>query len=138
LYVGLAKLALVIPGTSSLKEKRSVVQKLKSRTVNRMAQVSIAEIGAQDVHQRIELGIAIVGSDYASADANLQSAIALVTGLGLGELIDDQREVVMFGDELGAGSAYNAAKFDVDPSAAPPRRPASPTRPGFGKKGRKR
>lgn len=50
---------LLIPGIRSLKEKRAVVNKLKTRLAN-LFNISIAEVSHQDLLQRSGLGVAIV------------------------------------------------------------------------------
>lgn len=58
---------LHIPGCRSLKEKRTVVRSLKDRLRNKF-NVSVAETGFQDVHDRAEITVALVASDGPSAD----------------------------------------------------------------------
>ncbi len=50
---------LHLPGVRSLKQKRRIVKSLKDRIRHRF-QVSVAETGHLDLHQRAELGIAAV------------------------------------------------------------------------------
>jgi uncharacterized protein YlxP (DUF503 family) len=51
MIVGVLRLTFHIPHARSLKDKRRVVQKLRDRVRSRF-DVSIAEVGAQNLHQR--------------------------------------------------------------------------------------
>jgi hypothetical protein len=82
----------------SLKEKRSVVRKLKERVRNRF-QVPLSEVGGQDTWQRLVMGFAVVGSDRQTVDRLLTEITRFVDHAGLAELIDDTREILSYGDE---------------------------------------
>ncbi|MGH7703063.1 MAG: DUF503 domain-containing protein [Gemmatimonadales bacterium] len=64
---------LHLEGCQSLKEKRSVLQSLKS-ALRRSLNLSIAETGHQDLWQRAELACAAVGSDRAVVEDTLRGA----------------------------------------------------------------
>jgi uncharacterized protein len=59
---------LHIPGCRSLKEKRMVVRSLRDRLRHRF-NLSVAETGLQDVHDRAELSAALVASDGRAAES---------------------------------------------------------------------
>lgn len=58
---------LHLPGCRSLKEKRTVVRSLRDRLRQRF-QVSAAEVGRQDVHDRALLAAAFVAADGQTAE----------------------------------------------------------------------
>lgn len=62
MLVILARADLRIPGCRSLKEKRHVVKTLTAAIRSRF-EVSVAEVGSQDLWQRAELGLAVVAAD---------------------------------------------------------------------------
>ena len=62
MHVGTVRIQLYLPGPGSLKEKRAIVKRLIAQA-RREFNVSIAEIGALDDHQRAELGAAFVSND---------------------------------------------------------------------------
>ena len=66
--VAVMTLRLCTPWAHSLKEKRMVVKSLVTRLQNTF-HVSAAEIGAQDAHQILEIGIAAVVPHQAMADS---------------------------------------------------------------------
>jgi len=67
MFVKLLTVDLLIPGCSSLKEKRFVVSSLKARLRNRF-NVSVAEVDFQDKWQRSVLAISLVGTDHGTLD----------------------------------------------------------------------
>ncbi len=60
--IGFMKITLLVPMSHSLKEKRRPVRGFIERLRNRF-HVSVAEVGGQDLHQRAEIGVAVVASD---------------------------------------------------------------------------
>jgi uncharacterized protein len=62
MIVGTMEVELVLRQARSLKDKRRVVRSLKDRLSNEF-NIAVAEIDYQDKHQRIALGIAVVGTD---------------------------------------------------------------------------
>ena len=70
---------LLIPGSSSLKEKRFVLKSLKERLRSRF-NVSVAEVDYQDKWQRTMLAVAIVGSDRESVDGTCSQVRRFIEG----------------------------------------------------------
>lgn len=66
--VAICVVEIHIPGKTSLKAKRQVIKSLIQRLRNRF-NVSVTEIGRQDLWQRSELGIAVVCHNRAGADS---------------------------------------------------------------------
>lgn len=62
MIVGTLEVQLILRQARSLKDKRRVVRRLKDRLSNEF-NLAVAEVDFQDVHQRIGLGIAVVGTD---------------------------------------------------------------------------
>ena len=85
--VGVAVWQLVLPGCSSLKEKRQVVKSLKDRLHQRFL-LSAAETAHQDVHQRAEIAAAIVSGDRKHAASVLQAADRMVEEEGRARILD--------------------------------------------------
>ena len=61
MVIGVLQLDLRLHGPQSLKQKRSVIQKVLARCRNRFP-ASCAEVGHQDLWQRTLLGFAIISS----------------------------------------------------------------------------
>ena len=62
MYVGTLSFDLLLGDVRSLKEKRSVVRPIVAELHRRYA-VSVAEVGDQDLHRRVEIGLAAVSGD---------------------------------------------------------------------------
>jgi uncharacterized protein YlxP (DUF503 family) len=60
MVVGIAVCELHLPGVRSLKAKRKIVKSLVER-IHRRHRVSVAETEYHDLHQRAEIGVAVVG-----------------------------------------------------------------------------
>jgi uncharacterized protein YlxP (DUF503 family) len=84
---------LHLPGCRGLKEKRMIVRSLKSRLRNEF-EVSAAETGSQDLLERAELAVAVVGPDQAPLDALLQRILAFVEQNLDGELLNYRNEFI--------------------------------------------
>lgn len=61
----------------SLKDKRSVVQRILSRLKERY-NVSVSELGHQDLWQRTEIGIVSIASSRQAAEAELNRALKMI------------------------------------------------------------
>lgn len=70
--IGVLTLELRLESSHSLKEKRHVVESLKSRLRNKF-NVAVAEIEYQDLWQRAAVAAVTVSSDYTHAEKVLQS-----------------------------------------------------------------
>lgn len=75
--VAICVLELHIPGATSLKKKRQVTRSLVQRLRNRF-NVSVSEVGCQDLWQRVELGMAVVCHNGAGADRIMELLFAFV------------------------------------------------------------
>lgn len=87
MVVGLAVWELLLPGCSSLKEKRQVVRSLRDRLRHDL-HLSAAETGHADVLQRAQLAACVVSGDRVEAARVLQRADALVDGDGRARIVD--------------------------------------------------
>jgi len=93
MVVGFGKIVLRIPGNDSLKGKRKVVKSIISRLQNGF-NVSVAEVGANNIHQRAEIGLAFVGNDRRLINSKLDKALNLVDDLQLAEIVDTDLEII--------------------------------------------
>lgn len=87
MHVGIVRIELHIPGSSSLKEKRSVVQGLKERIRHRV-HAAVAEVDHQDLWQRAALGVVVVSGERRQVDELLQAVRNLVNAAHGTELLD--------------------------------------------------
>jgi len=79
MFVAVQRWELHLEGAHSLKDRRSVLQRLKS-ALRRECNVSVAETGEQELWQRAEISCAVVGSDRTVIEGILRAADRLVDG----------------------------------------------------------
>ncbi len=87
-HVGAVRVDVYIPGADSLKAKRSVLNKAKAALTNDL-ELSVAEVGFQDLWQRGALGVAVAGSSFTQTDELIDEIVPrlerdprlIVTGL---------------------------------------------------------
>ena len=75
--IGYVEFEAIIYDAHSLKEKRAVLQRILTRLPNK-CNVSVAEIGYQDLWQRTKIAIVTVSSSQAASEKELQKALKLV------------------------------------------------------------
>ena len=79
-----------------MKGKRRVVKSLRDRVKNKF-NISVAEIGDQDVWQSIDIGIVAVSSDSRYLDGLLRQVVDFIDNLHLAEMVDCQIELIHMG-----------------------------------------
>jgi uncharacterized protein YlxP (DUF503 family) len=99
MFVGVLRLTFHIPHARSLKDKRGVVRKFRDRVRARF-DVSIAEVGAQDLHQRAVFGVCVVSGDAAVCDSVLEQVARAAETQEEAVLTDRATEVVTFGEDM--------------------------------------
>ncbi|MDR2546340.1 MAG: DUF503 domain-containing protein [Lachnospiraceae bacterium] len=62
MHIESAELVFYIPRSFSLKDKRRISRSLIEKTHQRF-NVAIAEVGTQDIHQTLTLGIAVISGE---------------------------------------------------------------------------
>jgi uncharacterized protein YlxP (DUF503 family) len=93
MVIAYALFDLHLPGCRGLKEKRMIVRSLKSRIRNDF-EISVAEVGSQDLLQRAQIGVGVVGPDQEPLDALLQRILHFVESNLDGEVLDYKNEFI--------------------------------------------
>ncbi len=106
MFVGVLRLTFHIPHARSLKEKRGVVRKFRDRVRARF-DVSVAEVGSQDLHQRAVFGVAVVSSDAKVCDSVLEQVARAAETQEEAVLTDRATEVIPMGDDLYGGEEWS-------------------------------
>src|SRR4030042_1944913 len=86
-----------IPGCGSLMEKRSVLSRIIRRTQNEF-NVSIAEVGDNDIWRRAKIGFSVVGNDKPYINAKMDHILRFIDQLELAEVVQSRMEMVSFDD----------------------------------------
>ncbi|MGH2773375.1 MAG: DUF503 domain-containing protein [Actinomycetota bacterium] len=95
MFVGMARYDFLVPGSTSLKDKRKVVKHLVGATASRF-HVSIAEVDHQDLRQRGAIGVACVSNSPSHVQKMLDEITRFMDGEYRIEVVDRQSEVVGF------------------------------------------
>src|SRR5512144_752051 len=130
MFVGVLRLTLYLPGPGSLKSKRHLLRSAIDR-VKAKFNVSIAEVGDNDLWQKSVVGVAAVGNDHAFVNETLDKVAEFVAGMHGGQLqiVDRALEIQSYQDHLGAAGERTLAEAEEDdreeggPEQAPPGRP---------------
>ena len=93
MVVGTGLITLRLHDCRSLKSKRKVVKAMIARLRNNF-NVSIAEVGSNDIYQRAEIGFSFVGNDAALINSKIDKIINMAEDLGLAEIIDTEMEII--------------------------------------------
>jgi uncharacterized protein YlxP (DUF503 family) len=97
MVVGVLRLALVIRGARSLKDKRSALRRILDR-VRARYNVSIAEVGDNDVWQRALVGVTAVANDRSFVNEVLDKVVRDVEMLGVADLVGREMELETYSE----------------------------------------
>ncbi|MEW6665016.1 MAG: DUF503 domain-containing protein [Thermodesulfobacteriota bacterium] len=101
MVVGTLRIEFFLHENQSLKGKRKIVKSMVDRVKNKF-NVSIAEVGSNDLWQKIELGVSAVGNDRRHIDSSLGNVLEYLESLYLAEIVDTQTEIFNVCDREGA------------------------------------
>ncbi|MGB9824766.1 MAG: DUF503 domain-containing protein [Candidatus Hydrothermia bacterium] len=87
MIIGVLIVDLYLPTCNSLKEKRSILKRIKDR-VRDTFNVSISEIDDQDVWRRAQLGVACISNNGKDANSILSKVVNFIESTDLVEILD--------------------------------------------------
>lgn len=93
MVVGVCRVSLIIHDNDSLKGKRQVIKSIVEKVRNKF-NISIAEVGENDIWQRAELGLTAVGNDRAFINSVMDKALNFIEGLHTAEIINHEIELI--------------------------------------------
>ncbi|OQY05049.1 MAG: hypothetical protein B6I22_08110 [Desulfobacteraceae bacterium 4572_123] len=93
MVVGLGIITFRLHDCRSLKEKRKIVKSTTARLRNNF-NVSIAEVGSNDIYRKAEIGFALVGNDRKVINSKTDKIFNAADEMGLAEIIDTQMEII--------------------------------------------
>ncbi|HYN98500.1 MAG TPA: DUF503 domain-containing protein [Actinomycetota bacterium] len=94
MFVGVGRFDFLVPGSTSLKEKRRVVQSMIG-TLSSKFNVAVAEVEHQDLRQRGTLGISCVSNSSFHAQKMLHEVERYLRGRYEVEIVDVDIEVMV-------------------------------------------
>jgi uncharacterized protein len=132
MVVGVCRVSLLIEESQSLKDKRSVLRRIKDR-VSQKFNCAIAEVGDPDSWQAAQLGFAVVSNERGFTQSMVQKILTFIDDLAIGKLIDDEQDYIDYGDgALEGASVGDYPHWETD-EPSPPKpgpvlvRPKAPT-----------
>ncbi|MCJ7618067.1 MAG: DUF503 domain-containing protein [Desulfobacterales bacterium] len=93
MVVGIGIITFRLHDCRSLKSKRKIVKSIIARIHNNFI-VSVAEVGLNDIHQKAEIGFAIVGNNRMVINSRIDKIFNLADRIGLAEIIDTEMEII--------------------------------------------
>ena len=97
MVVGALKLTLHVADSGGLKPKRKVARSILDRVKARF-NASVAEVGSNDLWQRLELGFCVCGNEIAQVDDQMRNIRRFVESLILAEVVDARLEIINLKD----------------------------------------
>jgi uncharacterized protein len=115
MFVGVLRLTLHLPAPGSLKSKRHLVRSAIDRVKARF-NVSIAEVGDNDLWQRSVVGVAAVANDHGFVNETLDKVADFVASMHGGQIQLTARdlEIVPYGEHLGETGMRTLADVERD------------------------
>jgi hypothetical protein len=96
MVIGCCSIKFYLHGNNSLKGKRRVVRAIKDRLKNDF-NVSVTEVGDQDVWQSLHIGISAVGSNRPYMDGLISKVVDAIDRMNLAEMVDCKTETLNMG-----------------------------------------
>jgi uncharacterized protein YlxP (DUF503 family) len=93
MVVGIAIVTFRLHECRSLKSKRKIVKSIIGQVQSKF-NVSIAEVGSNDIYQRAEIGFSLVGNDRQVVNSKIDKIFNMIDALGLAEIIDTEWEII--------------------------------------------
>jgi uncharacterized protein len=95
MVVGICQLDIFIHGNASLKGKRQILRQVIERTKNKF-NVSIAEVGDNDLWQRSKVGFSVVGNDTRFVNSCLDTIKNFIENLTIVEVLNADWEIIHY------------------------------------------
>jgi len=93
MVIGVCRLDLLIHESQSLKEKRRMVKQIIDRVKHRF-NVSIAEVGNNDLWQSAQLGLCLVSNDRRFTNSSLDTILDFIETINVAEVVKSDIEIL--------------------------------------------
>lgn len=113
MFVCVARVTLQIPESGSLKAKRQVLRRVSDRVKARF-NVSVAEVGDNDLWQKAVLAMCVVGNDRRHVNEQMDKILDFVEQMYVAPVIGRELEILSFGDRLYGTSEGGESSFVKD------------------------
>jgi uncharacterized protein YlxP (DUF503 family) len=99
MFVCVARVAMQVPESGSLKSKRQVLRRITDRVKARF-NVSVAEVEDNDLWQRATIALAVVGNDKRHVNEQMDKILHSIEEMYVAPVIARELEILSFGDDL--------------------------------------
>jgi len=110
MVIGYGIVQLRIPESGSLKEKRSVLNKILKRVQNEF-NISIAQVGDLDDHRFAQIGFALTGNESRYINGKVDHLLRFIDDLKVAEILNSKIEIMVVSDFLDATN-WETGKYD--------------------------
>ena len=93
MVVGIGVIRFRLHECRSLKGKRKIVKSIVGQIRNAF-NVSVAEVGSNDIYQRAEIGFALAGNNRKVINSKIDKIFNMADALGLAEIVDTEMEII--------------------------------------------
>jgi hypothetical protein len=93
MVIGVCRLDLLMRENQSLKEKRRIVKQIIDRVKHRF-NVSIAEVGNNDLWQSAQLGLCLVSNDRRFTNSSLDTILDFIETIHVAEVVKSDIEIL--------------------------------------------
>jgi hypothetical protein len=93
MVIGVCRLDLLMRENGSLKEKRRIVKQIIDRVKHRF-NVSIAEVGNNDLWQSAQLGLCLVSNDRRFTNSSLDTILDFIETINVAEVVKSDIEIL--------------------------------------------
>ncbi|MBN1561267.1 DUF503 domain-containing protein [candidate division KSB1 bacterium] len=93
MFIGSLQVELLIPDSTSLKEKRMVLTSIKKRLQNKF-NISVVELDHQDLWQRASLGVVMAANEQQRVRAAMDKILNFIDDQENSQVIDFQIEII--------------------------------------------
>jgi len=94
MVVGVLKIELFIEGSRSLKDKRTVVKSITEKVRNKFKNVSISEVGSNDLWQKATLGVCIITNESPFANSVLDQVLNYIQTISADRIFNNEIEII--------------------------------------------
>jgi uncharacterized protein YlxP (DUF503 family) len=96
MVIGIVRIDLYMNGNRSLKAKRQTLKGLIQRVQSRYKNVSISEVGSNDLWQKATIGISFVGNDSRFVNSVLDQITLFIETSGIVDIGNREFEIIHF------------------------------------------
>lgn len=128
MVVGVCRISLQLEDSQSLKDRRSVVRRIKDRVTQKWS-CAIAEVGDLEDIESAQLGFAVVSNERRFTQSMVQKILAFIDDLALAKITDDEQDYIDYGDgAVEGGSALDYPHWEPE-EPSPMKGPSPISRP---------